>query len=82
MLSAHSQVFPLTVEPVIQHIYQKLRKISSRGIGDKLFCNLSFSLCHGWMLGLVFLASFEGFGIDAATTPVGIGTKISILFSL
>ncbi|KAF8551162.1 hypothetical protein OG21DRAFT_1513135 [Imleria badia] len=72
-------IWILVTYMVVNQIYRKLSKIPPRGIRDQLFCHLPFSLYHGWVLGLVFLAGFEAFGVDAITTPAHSGTKIVLI---
>ncbi|KAN0078011.1 hypothetical protein V8E55_010068 [Tylopilus felleus] len=75
-------VFIIITYLMVNKIYRKTNKISPRHIRDQLFCHLPISLYHGWVLGLMFLAAFEAFGVDATITPPRSGTKISVLVSL
>ncbi|KAF8585774.1 hypothetical protein K439DRAFT_1409679 [Ramaria rubella] len=76
-------IFALLVSSTVSHIYFVVKKHhASENLNDELWIHLPFSLYHGWTTVLVLLTAFEAFGVNAATTPPGIFTKVLVFLAL
>jgi len=78
-----SFVFALFVSSTVTHIYYIVKKHhSAQSLNDELFIHLPFSLYHGWTTVLVVISAFTAFGVNAATHPAGVWTKIFVFLAL
>jgi hypothetical protein len=78
-----SFIFALLVSSTVTHIYYIIKKYhTAQSIWEELFIHLPFSLYHGWTTFLVVLSTFTAFGVNAATHPAGIWTKIFVFLAL
>jgi hypothetical protein len=78
-----SFIFALFVSSTVTHIYYIVKKHhAAQSINDELFIHLPFSLYHGWTTVLVVISAFTAFGVDSATHPAGVWTKLFVFLAL
>jgi len=73
----------LVVSSLLTDIYYRIKQNHNpANVNDELWVHLPFSLWHGWSVFLIFLTGFQAFGVNAATHPPGILTKIFVFIAL